>query len=285
MGVARTKIIGLFRLLRFELPFSAGICVILGEFLAAGSIPPFSALLSGFVSIFCISATALILNDCFDYETDKVNAPQRPLPAGMLTRQEAVVFSIVVALIGMVTSAAISPTALVVAMIVWAVGVAYNGRFKRTGLPGNILVAFSVGMTFVFGGIVVGHPTDGLVLWFGLLALFFDLGEEIAADAMDVEGDRLIGSRSLAIVLGPQRALQISTLVFALVVLTSLAPFALRWLEAIYLAPILLMDGIIAYSLGRLWAPQAKQPRRYIRWIYLGGSFSIWVFILMRTFL
>lgn len=59
----RTKLIGLVRLFRLELPFSAGICVVLGELFALGALPPTQDLLLGFFSYFFISATALILND------------------------------------------------------------------------------------------------------------------------------------------------------------------------------------------------------------------------------
>lgn len=281
----RTRIIGLVRLFRLELPLSAGICVILGAFLAAGSVPPISQLVLGFLSIFFISATALILNDYFDCEIDRVNAPERPLPAGLVTKREALVLSIVVALLGLLCAALISLPALAIAVVVWIVGIAYNWRFKRTGLPGNLMVAFSVGMTFVFGGVVVGHPTDRVVWWFGLLAMLFDLGEEIAADAMDVEGDRIIGSRSLAIVIGPRRALKVSAGVFLAVILVSLVPFVLRWLEPIHLVPILLMDAVLLYGTARLLDPATRHPRRYIRAIYLGGSFSILLLILMRLFM
>lgn len=285
MIMAQTKIIGLARLFRVELPLSAGICVILGQLLATGTLPHNDELVLGFLSIFCISATALILNDYFDYEIDKINSPERPLPAGLVTKRDVVVLSFVVALLGMGFAALISTTALLVTIVVWIVGVAYNWRFKRTGLFGNLMVAFSVGMTFIFGGIVVGRPTDALVWWFGLLAMAFDLGEEIAADAMDVEGDRLIGSRSLAIVLGPRNALKVSAGILSTVVIISLIPFPLRWLEPIYLIPILLMDVIILYSTSRLLAPGAERPRRFIRWNYLGASLSILIFILMRLLL
>ncbi len=280
--MSRTKIIGLFRLFRFELPFTAGICVILGQILALGAVPRFSQLVLGFSSIFFISATALILNDYFDFETDTINAPDRPLPAGLVSKQEVVLLSIIVALAGLITSALVGLVAFLVAAAVWLVGLAYNWRFKRTGLFGNLMVAFSVGMTFVYGGIVVGHPTDGIVWWFGLLAMLFDLGEEIASDAMDVEGDKLIGSRSLAIIIGAQNALKVSAVVFAGVIIVSVLPFLFRWLELIYLIPLALMDSIIVYSLYRLLAPGVDRPRRFIKWIYLGGSLSIFLFILMR---
>lgn len=59
-------------------------------------------------------------------------------------------------------------------------------------LVGNLMVSFSVGMTFVFGGIVVDRGANFGVWWFGAIAVLLDLGEEIAADAMDAEGDSLI---------------------------------------------------------------------------------------------
>jgi geranylgeranylglycerol-phosphate geranylgeranyltransferase len=283
--MTRARLIGLARLFRLELPLSAGICVVLGELLAAGSVPRLSELVLGFLSIFFISATALILNDYFDCEIDKINAPDRPLPAGLVTKRDVLALSMVVALLGLICSALISLTALLVAVVVWIIGVAYNWRLKRTGLPGNLMVSLSVGMTFVFGGIVVGRPTELVVWWLGILALLFDLGEEIAADAMDVEGDRLIGSRSLAIVIGPRKALKVSAGIFAAVVLVSLTPFVLRWFEPIFLVPMLLMDAVLLYSTMRLLDPKAENPRRFIRWIYLGGSFAILMLIVMRLVL
>ena len=278
----RTKAIGLIRLLRFELPFAAGVCVILGEFLAAGTVPGFSHLALGFFSFFFISAAALTLNDYFDYDIDLVNAPGRPLPAGLVTKGEVVAFSIVLTLLGLLSSALISIPAMLVVIAVWMVGLAYNWRLKRTGLIGNLMVSFSVGMTFIFGGIVVGHPADGVVWWFGLLTMLIDLGEEIAADAMDIQGDALVGSRSLGIVLGPRKALRISAAIFGTVVLVSIIPFLLRWVEPVYLWPILLMDVGILYSTARLLNPRTQTPRRYIRWIYLSGLLAILVLIVMR---
>jgi geranylgeranylglycerol-phosphate geranylgeranyltransferase len=282
MNKTRIKIIGLIRLFRFELPSTAGFCVILGQFLASGSLPRLSDLALGFLSIFFISATALILNDYFDYEIDKVNAPERPLPAGIVTKREVLILSNLVAILGMISSAFISFSALLVTIVVWIVGVAYNSRFKRTGLLGNLMVSFSVGMTFIFGGIVVGHPTDAIVWWFGILAMLFDLGEEIASDAMDIEGDKLIGSRSLAIVIGPQKTLRVSAVIFSAVVLVSFIPFIFQWLKQIFLIPMLLMDAIILYSTVRLLNSKVNNPRRIIRWNYLGASLSILIFILLR---
>jgi len=161
----------MFHLFRFELPFSAGVCVVLGEFLALESTPQLLQMATGFLSFFFISAAALILNDYFDLEIDRVNAPQRPLPAGLVTQRDVLVLSSAVTLLGFLASTLISLLALITTVVVWIVGFLYNWRYKRSGLIGNLMGSVSVGMTFVFGGIVVGQPLNFGVWWFGAIYL------------------------------------------------------------------------------------------------------------------
>ena len=58
----KAQIIGLYRLFRFELSFTAGICVFVGQLLPLGHLPSLNQAVFGFLSFFFISATALILN-------------------------------------------------------------------------------------------------------------------------------------------------------------------------------------------------------------------------------
>jgi geranylgeranylglycerol-phosphate geranylgeranyltransferase len=280
--VFRTKLWGLFRLFRIELPFAAGISVILGELLALGKIPTAREMALGFLSVFFISAAALIINDYFDLESDRINAPDRSLPAGLVTEQEVIYLFVVITLLGFVAGYLISLTALLVAVVVWAVGFLYNWRFKKTGLLGNLMVGFSVGMTFIFGGITVGQPFEKMVWFFAITAFLIDLGEEIAADALDMEGDRQIESRSLAIVLGRENALKISGAIFLLLVVLSSVPFLLGWLDWVYFLPLLFMDVVILYSTAKLLNAGTAVPLKYIRWIYLSGLAAMIIFIAIR---
>jgi geranylgeranylglycerol-phosphate geranylgeranyltransferase len=283
-AVSALKLQGLLRLFRFELPFAAGVCVILGEILAAGKIPGAGQGILGFLSVFLISASALILNDYFDIETDKINAPDRPLPAGLVSEREVLLLSALVTAIGLFCAYLISQTALLVGMLVWLVGFLYNWRFKKAGFVGNLMVTFSVGMTFIFGGIAVGRPLEKIIWVFALMVMLVDLGEEIAADAMDMEGDRQAGSRSLAVLYGREIALKISAVIFFLVIVTSLVPFLSGWLEGIYLFPLLMMDAVILYSTRKLLDENIANRRKYIRWIYLSGSAALVIFIIIRLF-
>ena len=276
------KIKGLFRLLRFELPFSAGICVIMGQLLALGKFASVPETAFAFLSVFFISASILVLNDYFDVETDKINAPDRPIPSNLVTPKEALVLSMVLLLSGIILSSFISIIALSISIALFIIGFLYNRRFKKTGLYGNILVSISVGMTFIYGGVSVGLPFNKMVLLFSLIAALIDLGEEIAADSMDVSGDKLINSNSVAIKYGRAVALRISIYIFLFVVFLTAIPFIMNWFSSIYLIPFVIMDASIIYSSIKLSKSINDGGRKYIRSLYLGSTLGLVVFILIR---
>ncbi len=278
----KTRLLGLFRLFRFELPFSAGVCVILGELLALGDIPSAKEMILGFLSVFLISATSLILNDYFDLESDKINTPERPLPSGMVTERDVVILSCIVTILGFIAGNLLSLEALLVVILVWGVGFLYNWRFKKMGLLGNLMVSFSVGMTFIFGGVAVDRPFEMTVWFFGLLAFLINFGEEIAADSMDVDGDQKAGSRSLPVLLGSENSLRISAAIFFIVIVISFLPVIFGWLDWFYSIPFLFMDGVIFYSTMKLLDASLPNRRKYIRWIYLSASLAILVVIVIR---
>lgn len=276
------KLTGLVRLLRFELPFSAGVCVVMGQLLSLGNFATFFDTINGFLSIFFVSASILVLNDYFDVETDKINAPNRPIPSNMVTPSEALLLSISLFASGLMLSYLINAITLLCAIALSVIGFLYNRKFKKSGLRGNLMVSFSVGMTFIYGGISVGLPFNKTAWLFGLIAALLDLGEEIAADSMDVQGDMLIDSNSLAITYGKQAALRISGYIFFLVILLTLLPFILNWFPAVYLVPMIIMDSAILYGLVGLLKSSNEEGRRYIRWIYLGATLGLLIFIAMR---
>jgi len=276
------KIYGLIKLMRFELPFSAGVCVLMGQLFALGEFSSVFLTMASFFSVFLISASILVLNDYFDVETDRINAPHRPIPSNLVSPSEALYFSILLLAIGIILSYLISNTLFVIAIVLLIVGFLYNRHFKRSGLLGNLMVSFSVGMTFIYGGASVGLPFNKIVLFFGLIAALIDLGEEISADSMDIKGDLLIESNSIAIRFGKNIALKISGFIFLLVILLSIIPFILNWFSLIYIIPIAIMDLSIAYSTWRLLNSQNEEGRKFIRYIYLGSTIGLLVFLIMR---
>jgi len=275
------KIKGIYQLFRVELPFAAGLCVIAGELLGIGSHISFYQILLGFLSGFFISSSALILNDYFDIESDKINSPTRPLPSGKVKPSEIVLLTIVTTGIGLVSALFINVIAFGVGIVFWIIGFLYNWKLKETGLVGNVLVSCSVAITFIFGGIAVGQPWNKIVWSFSFIVFFIDLGEEIASGVMDEKGDKKRSSKSIAITKGKDYALHISGGLFAVVIVISFIPFILQWLGITYLIMIAIMDTIIIFSTVKLLQSKTtKQGRLYLRFIYLGATVSLLAFII-----
>ncbi len=280
------KIKGILHIFRPELPFAAGVCVLLGEIVALGNFPPLREAVPGFLCGFFISGSAIVLNDYFDLEVDKVNAPYRPLPSGVVSPTEAIVLTGISTVIGLAASFWIGPLTFIFGVAAWLIGFLYNWKFKENGLLGNLMVAASVAGTFLLGGVAVGEPWSPIVWCFALIGFFIDLGEEIAGDAMDMEGDKKRGSRSIAILKGRRFALGLSSLFFGLVILLSLVPALFGWLGASYLAMISIMDVlIVVFTIRLLKSQTSAEGVRAMRGLYIGATVGMLAFIIGQVFL
>jgi len=158
------------QLIHPELPISADICVIVGQTIALRKFLPLSDLVLGFGSGLFLSGSAMIFNDLFDLEVDRINTPEKPIPSGKVTPKEAIVFGILTGLIAMVLAILIAPWVLVLSLMLWILGFLYNWKLKANGLLGNLIVALNVAIIFIMGGISVGglvkNSTSGLKMIF-----------------------------------------------------------------------------------------------------------------------
>lgn len=257
-------------LIKPELPVAAGVCVVVGQALGLGEAPEAGLALLGFMIGFLISGSEMVSNDLFDLEVDKVNHPDRPLPSGRVSANEVIALTALLSLGGLLIAALQGPLVLAFTALIWAIGMLYNWRLKSLGLPGNAIVAFSVGATFLLGGMMADRLDSGLVWTFALMAGLFDLAEEVSGGVMDAEGDALRGSRSLAILFGRKVALTVVTVLFSAFILLGLIPYVLGWLGLPYLALIALADVAVVYLVTRLWRSKTpEQGRRIQRMLYL----------------
>lgn len=278
----RQKTKAIIQLFRPELPTAAGLCVVIGELLALGAVPQLPVLALGFACGFFLSASALITNDYFDVEVDRINAPQRPLPAGLVSRSTAMALGLLAALLGLAAALALNPLALGFSLIVWLLGFLYNWRLKAAGLWGNLIVSGSVGATLVLGGIAVGEVASRTVWVFGLLVFFFDLAEEIAGDAMDAEGDRERASKSVALRHGRRAALRLTGVLVGVVILLSLLLISWGGPGLEYRLVIPLMDVLIIVFAVRLVTSHSDvQGRRAMRGMYLSASAGLLAFLVV----
>lgn len=279
------KIKAFIKLLRPELLFAAGVCVIIGEIITLRTLPSFPEAISGFLWGFLLAGPAMTLNDLFDIEVDKINDPKRPLPSGLLSVNTVVIFTAVMTLIGIIVSFFISNDAVILYLFFWVIGFLYNWKLKEFGLLGNLSVSSSVAVTIVLGALVVGDPWNKTVLIFTLIIFLFNLGEEIAADAMDIEGDKKRNIKSIAILYGVKTALRFSTLLFISVIILSFLPFLWGIFGIDYLIIVSLMDILILVYTIKLRKSTSKETgHNFIRKIYLSGLLGM-ILIIISMFI
>jgi geranylgeranylglycerol-phosphate geranylgeranyltransferase len=271
-------------LIKPELPFAAGVCVVAGETMALGRVPEATPAVLGFIVGFFISGSAMVSNDYFDLEVDKINQPSRPLPSGRATVREVVLLTIILSFIGLLAAAFIGLPELILAMITWTVGMLYNWKYKSTGLPGNMMVAFSVSITFIFGGLAAEN-LNGMVLTFGALAFIFDLSEEIVNGVLDAEGDAKRSSRSIARVYGRNTAIVLSGALFALFIAITIVPYLIGWLGPVYLGMVSCVDIAVMGLFAQLIKKKntLEEERKIVRLLYLTMLLFIIAFLIIAA--
>lgn len=82
----------------------------------------------------CLYSAGMVWNDFFDLEQDRRERPFRPLPSGRITRGTAAFLGAVLLAAGLAFAAAASQTSLVVAALLVAAILAYDGWLKRTAV-------------------------------------------------------------------------------------------------------------------------------------------------------
>lgn len=235
--------------------------------------------LLGFLTGFFISGSANISNDYFDWDVDRVNQPGRPLPSGRISVAQLWTLFFLFTAAGLATATLLGSLVLALAAAVWVIALLYNMKLKEMGLFGNLTVAFCVAMTVIIGGATIGM-INGIVLTFAALAFLFDLGEEIAADAMDVIGDELRSSKSIAKRKNKTYALRLSGVIFIIFIMLSFLPFLMGWLGYVYLLLIVVTDLCISYFSSRLLLSDTiEEGRIQIRRLYLTWGMFVAIFI------
>ena len=223
--------------------------VFLGSIIALGYVPQgilaqITILHASSVLFFMCSWNAL--NDIYDFEIDFVNRPDRPLPSGRISLNNAKIAT-GITMISSILSIALcywlisesSPSeGLDVSewypsLIIWITALIllinyefpFGLRLKDKGLPGNISISISVGLVVVFGASAVFEPFSEKAWSLFFVGIFYNTSREIIKDVQDMEGDE--GRNTLAMRIGPENARTVAWMVSILALASVLLPFAL----------------------------------------------------------
>ncbi|AMQ18513.1 geranylgeranylglycerol-phosphate geranylgeranyltransferase [Thermococcus peptonophilus] len=222
----------------------AGIVGVLGSVVAAGGVPGLKTALLVFLVVFLGCAGGNTINDYFDYEIDKINRPERPLPRGAISRETAFWYSIALFAVGIVLAWFINIWDFLLAIVAYVIMFLYAWKLKPLPFIGNIAVASLTGATPLYGAIAVGEI--GLAGTLALCAFLVNVAREVIKDIEDMEGDMAKGARTLPILIGRKRAAYVGALFAILTVVASFLPVK-AGIGLGYLS-MLPVDVIILYS-------------------------------------
>lgn len=253
-----------------------GLAVFASAFIGAGSgisdhaFPVFL----GFAVAFLFGIAGNAINDYLDYENDKINHPERPLPSGRLRRTQALWFSIIFFVISLLLAVYLSLitdiAALLVAAAAMAFQIGYEMKWKHEKIIGNVIIGTQTALAFIFGGIIVGKATITGVI---AAAVFLSIvGREIVKDIEDVGGDR--DRTTLPMMIGVRNAGFVASFLIILAVLVSPLPYyPLQIFGLEYILVVSLADLLLICSLPVIFK-NARMARKMIKFAMLVAIFA-----------
>ena len=268
------NLIALLSLIRPINSFMIGLAVVVG--IAIGSPDMLFSRLTiyGFITGFSISSYSMIINDIYDIEIDKVNQPERPLAKQIISINSALSLSLILLLIGLTSSLIISYSNIIITAIFSFLSWFYNIWGKKQGIIGNSIVASSMSIPFIFGGVITGNIS--LLVWsISLIAFLSGMGREIIKTIADVEGDKIKGIKSVSIQFGPRNAMLVACGFIIISILISFIPVYLNLIQIYYIPLLILTDLILIYSVFLLSKNYSKSEslkvKKYILYAMLFG--------------
>ncbi|HET6567588.1 MAG TPA: UbiA family prenyltransferase [Rhodothermales bacterium] len=240
------------------------VAVVVGGLLATGTMvlrtDAVSRLGLAALSAALIGGAANSINDYFDLEIDRINRPNRPLPAAQISPSAAKVMWAAGSAAGLALSLLLSLRHVVLATVAVVLLYLYNVYWKRRVLTGNLAVAFMTALALVYGAWAVGDAGPALVG--AAFAFLTTLAREVIKDIEDVRGDSVAAARTVAVVWGPRRAARIASGVLALTVLLTPLPYLLLEYGGLYLLVVLASDVLMLYA---IWCMQRPAREQWVR--------------------
>lgn len=178
-------------------------------------------------------AMSQTMNDYFDREVDAINEPDRPIPAGLISKSASWIVTFTLIGLAFIIAYWIHPFVLAISFVSVLMSHIYSGppfRAKNNGWFGNLVVGLAYeGVAWLTGSFALtkGVPSPESIG----LAVIFSLGAHgimTLNDFKSVVGDRIRGVRSIPVQLGERRAAMLACAVMNAAQVTALGILILK---------------------------------------------------------
>ena len=277
------KIKAFVRLMRPANCILMGFAVMVGAALADKTIflGSFARLFLGFVTGFTITAASMVVNDYYDREIDAINEPNRPIPSGIVTPKQVLVFALFLTAIGFVAAFFTNMYCFALSIVAWIISVAYTTRGKATGLAGNVLVSLCVVIPFLYGSLLATQQIQTMILLFAAMVFLSNTGREINKGIVDIEGDKTRDAKTIAVRYGEKTAAIVAAILYVAAIL--LTPFPWMWsLVSAWFVPLVLVTdfGLVASSALLTHNHSRENAKKIKNYVLIWFLFGLLAFIL-----
>ena len=225
---------------------------LLASYLLAGAFPPLIPFIIAVIGGYAAITSSYVFNDCCDIDIDEINLPNRPLPSSNISKNQALFYSLFLAIVASVTALYLNPESFVILLIAVTTISVYSVVAKRMTFLSFVPVGIAYGLVPI--GIwlsidpagVLKESVDSVVLptsaiFLGVMMCVTDWGFTLSGVARDVEGDRAKGAPTFPVTFGIPATSKFVTLCWVAGIIASLI---IGWTS--HLGPIFFAGAILA---------------------------------------
>ena len=251
------------------------------SFLICTPTESYAVLINTIFIIIFYTAAANALNDYIDYEIDIKNRPNRVLSLGLITPNNALIFSIILFCLGIFLTFFLNRNAHIIAVYISVPSIVlYNLYFKGVPILGNIFVSFIIGMSFIFSGFSFSNVEKMYVPSF--LAFGLTLIREIIKDISDIDGDKLADLRTFPIVVGICKATYLVAFLSIILGFSFFIPFFINYYNYYYLIFLILtvelpLLFVVILLLKKPQTSSAIKSQNILKFSTVGGLISLYI--------
>jgi geranylgeranylglycerol-phosphate geranylgeranyltransferase len=200
-----------------------------------------------------VAAGGYVLNDVFDYETDRVIRRDRVLPRGEMSQTTARVYALALLMGSPLLFLFVNRLSFVNASLAALLLFFYSWKLKRTsGVIGNLAVSLLASNGVLVGGFVGQVANLSRVSPLAICVFFATIAREIVKDVEDLPGDRTTRARILPMLIGCRKAARLAAFSLCLAILATYLPYQQAIFGGAYLVVASAVNVVVLYTAIRL---------------------------------
>ncbi len=186
-----TKIYGMIDLVRIVNVLITFLSVIAAYVICSGVSSMNVIVIIGASAASLVTAAGNVINDIWDYETDLINKPNRPLPSERVSKKAALNLYFSLVLLSGILAEILGWAILGIIIFSHLLLLIYSIGLKKIPFLGNFVVSFLTGFVFIFGGIIAGSVIAAVIP--AVFAFLINFAREGIKTIEDIPGDKSAG--------------------------------------------------------------------------------------------